>query len=84
MPFEIHRTLMLSTTHLPAGELAAVEAIAILTGEYGWLVYVFSDIDAEETPSLAAAVALAIRETCDFVRFDSDGPLVAELPTFVW
>ena len=84
MPFEIHRTLMLSTAHLPFREVDTVEGEAILSGEYGWLVYVFSDIDASATPSLAAAVALAIREKCDFVRFDSDGPLAAQLPSFEW
>jgi len=35
-------------------------------------------------PTLAAAVALAARENCGFIRFDSDGPLVTELPTYEW
>lgn len=84
MPFEIHRTLMLSTAHLPRGELDAVEETAALSGAHGWLVYVFMDVDAVATPSLAAAVSLAIREKCDFVRFDSDGPVLDALPSFAW
>lgn len=84
MPFEIHRTLMLSTSHLAKSDLGIVEETSSLSGEHGWLIYVFMDIEPKAAPSLAAAVALAIREKCDFVRFDSDGPVVDELPSYAW
>lgn len=42
------------------------------------------DIDPNTAPTLAAAVKLAVREKCVFIRFDSDGPLVDELPTYDW
>ncbi len=84
MSFEIHRTLMLSTAHLKPTELDQLEHHSSMSGEDGWLLYTGRDIDSKSAPTLTAAVALALRENCVFIRFDSDGPLVEELPVFEW
>ena len=55
-----------------------------MSSEDGWLLYTGRDIDPKSAPTLTAAVALALRENCVFIRFDSDGPLVDELPTYEW
>lgn len=84
MPFEIHRTIMLSTAHLAPIELEQLEDHASMSSDDGWLLYTGRDINEKAAPSLTAAVALARRERCVFIRFDSDGPLVDELPAYDW
>ena len=84
MPFEIHRTLILSTAHLAPAELDQLEDHSSMSSEDGWLLYTGRDIDPKSAPTLTAAVGLALRENCVFIRFDSDGPLVEELPTYEW
>lgn len=84
MPFEIHRTIILSTGHVDPRELPQLEDHASMSSDDGWLLYTGRDIDPKTAPTLTAAVALAVRENCVFIRFDSDGPLVAELPTYEW
>ncbi len=84
MPFEIHRTIILSTGHLDPRELPQLEDHASMSSDDGWLLYTGRDIDPNTAPTLTAAVALAVREKCVFIRFDSDGPLVDELPTYDW
>lgn len=84
MAFEIHRTLMLSTAHVAPAELPQLEDHASMHSDDGWLLYTGRDIDPASAPSLAAVVALALREQCVFIRFDSDGPQVDELPVYDW
>lgn len=84
MPFEIHRTIILSTGHIDPRELLQLEDHASMSSDDGWLLYTGRDIDPKTAPTLTGAVALAVRENCVFIRFDSDGPLVDELPTYEW
>lgn len=83
MPHEIQRVLMLSTGHLNVLELGFVSEVATFTSDYGWLVSVHREA-SPRAPSLLAAVALAKQLSCDFVRFDADGPVVEELPAYEW
>jgi len=54
--------------------------------EYGWMIYV-SDSDGAEDgmpEDLAACVELAQDKGCDWLRLDSDGEIVDELPVYEW
>ena len=84
MPFEIHRTILLSTGHIDPRELSQLDAHSSMSSDDGYLLYVGRDIDPLAAPSLVAAVELTRANRCIFIRFDSDGPLVDELPRFEW
>ena len=85
---EIAKMLVLSTGHLTAdtcvyrchGLIGAYEK-----GEYGWFVHVEGTASLDEIPEdLAACLAFAIIEGCEWIMFDRDGPTVPELPTYDW
>lgn len=57
-------------------------------GFYGYLVWCdagFVDMKAEEKhPELQRVIEYAHDHGCKWIRFDCDGPILPELPTFEW
>ena len=85
MPFEIHRTLTLSTSHVDPREVPQLNFHASMVNEHGWLLFTGRDFaSTAAAPVLVEAVKLAAREQCAFIRFDADGPVVDDLPTYDW
>ncbi len=56
--------------------------------EYGWMFYIGSLGDGVTTEDmsagLAAVIELAWKEKLEWVRFDSDGPVLNNIPTYEW
>lgn len=86
----VRKFLDLSTAHLTAETRDAIEAHTINGPVYdhpdgcGWLIWVTvdkdSDIECGEPPDLVAARDLARGLGCDYILFDSDGPIIDGLP----
>lgn len=97
---EIYQTLVLSTSHVRKATAERLDAIctdgtqqqALSTdidgyickwSIYGWVFYCHDH--GEETPSdLVACAAYARAQGCDFIRFDCDGPVMSQLPSWEW
>lgn len=89
----IYKMLDLSTAHLNPESVEALERhvepdspiTVIGESEYGWIVYVSEPDLVKEMPAVLAAILEdARRHGCDYVRFDRDGPVEDDLPTFEW
>lgn len=90
MPFEIHRTLVLSTAHLTA-ETCTLLTDTPLSGwpvaggqtGYGFYIYAHDEIGDEVPSDLAACLTFARSVAgCEYVHFDSDGDPLDALPAF--
>ena len=96
---EIHRTLVLCTSHITEDDGSLLDAeddpslVSYDLGDsYGWLVYIGDPEHASYkaltingySDAFVDAVRLARTNQCAYIRFDPDGPEVAELPTFDW
>lgn len=93
---DVYRLLDLSTAHLPEDIrhcLNTCDGVIADEREYGWLMYVPSEIDEnifdywsdDEADAAAAVLAiwrLAEKRHCKYVLLDQDGPVHAELPTY--
>jgi hypothetical protein len=57
-------------------------------GDYGWFMHVCDDVgitEAHDVPlEIRSAIHVAKREGCQWIMWDCDGPLVAELPEYDW
>lgn len=91
----VRRYLDLSTAHLPrhlaVEGLGEVDGVVAYRLEYGWLMTVPTDADAEaaghdgEVPAEVLAIQRYARERgCDRVLFDADADTVDGLPTWEW
>lgn len=89
----IRRFLDLSTQHLPPdlgqNGLNAAPGVVAYELTHGWLMWVPDDPDEsaqatdEPVPPLVLAIQRYARKRyCDYVLFDSDGDLNADLPTW--
>ncbi len=86
MPTTISRVLELSTAHLPFDEAQspAVDRVASMTCDYGWLFSTAIDVVDDELPHLKALLAFAKSKRCGYLRLDADGPILQALPHFEW
>jgi hypothetical protein len=79
----VQRLLVLSTLHIPG---QSVINDGWIWGDYGcgcWCYAYDDDVFAEMgVPWLAPICAYARRHGCDWIRFDADWNVIAELPTF--
>lgn len=82
----ISQVLELSTTHLSFDEAqnAAVDAVAAMTCDYGWLFSTASTVDEAELPNLKKALEFAKSLGCGYLRLDADGPTTTALAQFEW
>lgn len=89
---EIARTLVLSTAHLhPATArdwMARCPWSCFEKGDYGWFMHVCDDIGITEAHGvpleIRSAIHVAKRADCQWIMWDCDGPVVAELPEYDW
>lgn len=77
---EFDKVLVLSTLHIKQSTYRFVENndVASDRGDYGFTVYVggeWMEEYEEFPPDLKAAIDLARSHKCDYLRFDSDGPV---------
>lgn len=87
----IGKTLELSTAHLAYATSLAMdhgEHCLARTG-YGYLVFADPwDVAHEEVSpipkDLIACMKLALDHNCTYILFDSDEPIIEELPTYDW
>ena len=99
MSYEVQKALVLSTTHLTKeqNDLLTQQGakyggselgIAVDSLAYGYLVYIsseFRDNVRERVPdNIHRAMVLARSFDCDLLRYDADGPIADELPTWEW
>jgi hypothetical protein len=93
MSLEIQKVLVLSTGHLPQevmedlGEGSALtQKYLIAPYEYGAFVWVPTDWSSTDflPKELRDALDFAGIRYCQWVRFDSDGPRVDDLPYWEW
>lgn len=89
---EIARSLVLSTAHMhPATArdwMPRCPWSCFEKGDYGWFMHVCDDVgitEAHDVPlEIRSAIHVAKREGCQWIMWDCDGPLVAELPEYDW
>lgn len=82
----ISQVLELSTAHLTFDEAqnAAVDRVAAMTCDYGWLFSTASTVDETELPNLKKALEFAKALGCGYLRLDADGPTTPALAQFEW
>lgn len=89
----IFQVLDVSTQHVTEKDCAALadagSALPVFPlADYGFLVYAHDadeNWEADEmSPEFFAVLTLALAQNCDYVRFDRDGPVYDDLPTFDW
>lgn len=90
---EIVRTMICSTKHATAEEAEEFDigpSGASMSGAHGWLLWVgWEDGDVSSqpdnpSPGLAGAIAVARRNGCAYLLFDSDGPTLDGVPGYDW
>ena len=87
---EIEKTLVLNTQHITVEASKWLDSSAcgmvIDPYAYGWRFYAGATPIPYAMPhkSIKACVNLAQANDCLWVKFDRDGPLVKELPTYKW
>lgn len=71
--------LIVSTTHLNSKMRRLLESLApgIIEYDWGWIVRLDAELDA-----LEPIVAIARARGCSWIKFDEEGPIFDELPTF--
>jgi hypothetical protein len=98
MSFEITKALCLSTAHISEKTankldstfhqgLRPLEISLWHHREFGYFMpaYPGAEPDSHDLPEdLMACLKLAHMNGCEFLRLDSDGPTVEELPTYDW
>ena len=53
--------------------------------EYGWIVYANELFEGDKKPEdLRTVIKYAQRKGCEWIKLDSDGDLVPELPEYEW
>lgn len=91
----VHKYLDLSTSHLPIelgmGGLASANGVIAYDIEYGWLMWVpldddsFRMVEQEGAPAEVLRIMRHARSLgCGYVRFDADGLVDENLPTWEW
>lgn len=86
---EIARMLICSTAHLTKIEAKGLEIGGYSRGEYGFLLYVGSELDpVPEIPlksdGLVGAMQTARDAGCVYLLLDRDGEKIANVPTYEW
>jgi hypothetical protein len=96
---EFVQMAMLSTAHLPkhiaeafneddSDDASGAEWRAFMPlwdrVEYGYLLWVPTDSTDGLPAELRAIFNWAREERCQWVKFDSDGPIIADLPAWSW
>ena len=100
MNLEIHKTLVVSTAHLTKEVAEMYNAFGTedeypcdlmrprWVRNEGWMLYVpetITGLDVINTPDcISDVIAVAIKNKCQWIMFDSDGPLIEGLPVFKW
>lgn len=92
MTLEITKMLVLSTGHLTeyaCNEFFDTYRHAHNKGEFGGFVYVPTDdcpvMDGDELPGcLIDCLKFADANDCGWVMFDCDGPIIDDLPEYLW
>jgi hypothetical protein len=87
----VQRMLDLNTGHLPehigSTALAGIDGVVAYSTEWGWLMWVPADPagDDKSIPAEVLAIQMYARERdCDYVLFDVDGAVNADLPHWDW
>lgn len=93
-PLEIHKTLVLSISHVRESDLEIISDDLIsyeLDDFSGWLIWVNPEhvtdsvlIKYAASNALRAAIKLAQDNDCLYLKLDIDGPEVEGLPNFYW
>ncbi|MEQ6332988.1 hypothetical protein [Sphingobium sp. MK2] len=90
---EITKALCLSTSHITAATAQSMEEqdsgfpIAVWRGDYGFFVSVHAisrDGGAGLPGDLIDCMERAVTYDCEFLRLDSDGPVMNGLKTYDW
>ncbi len=87
-PYQVDSALVLSTAHLTRKTSERIERdhpdmpSAALMPDYGYFVWVDADWTSDACPELVNVMRFAAARGCQWIRFDCDGPEVAELPLF--
>jgi len=100
MSLEIMQVLVASTGHVTEAEAQLFDRCddtgedlpgnmsSPMRWQYGWMFYIGERGDSVITeglsPGLAAVFELAWKEKIEWVRFDSDGPVLDNIPTYDW
>ena len=93
--YEYDKTLVASTGHITCHDKEVLEdglkELILLSWEYGWIIYLDEDwIDENLIESnrlsmdFVNLMALALKEGCQWLRLDCDGPTYENLPTHEW
>lgn len=92
--YQIEKTLMVSTCHIPDSERAIADADCDRDDDFGWDFLVGQNGDPEvygadakptrAAPNLLALKWLARELKCDRLRLDADGPKLATFPQYEW
>lgn len=84
--------LALSTAHMSPGTAAdwmpECPWACFAKGEWGWFMYVCDDVGITEAASvpleIRSALHVARELRCQWIMWDCDGPIVADLPEYDW
>jgi hypothetical protein len=78
----IEPMLVMSTAHLSAPDREYLDSGkgTVIANAYGWIVYTKQEI----LPGLMPLLDFANKLGCVWIKFDADGPVFDEFPTFDW
>jgi hypothetical protein len=81
----IEPMLILSNSHLNTEMRRLVSSLApgIIEYDFGWIVHVAEEHEAELKP-LAPLLAFARQRGCLWIKFDRDGPILDGLAAYDW
>ena len=97
MKLEIQKTLVLSTAPITETESQLLAGLVDATWDperipltvydhlsYGWNIFTRQTPNLDILPNIRNLISLAVDNGCDWLRFDQDGEIVPDLPTFDW
>jgi hypothetical protein len=91
MDLETYTMVVVSTAHITASEADALDLgdadhlTVIPWSEYGWLIWCAKDADLEGTSdALLRCLEWAQSKGFEYLRLDSDGPEIPDLPKYQW
>ena len=78
----IEPMLIMSTAHLDTRSREYLDSGKgnVIANSYGWIVYTKQEI----LPGLMPLLDFAAAQSCLWIKFDADGPVFDEFPTFNW
>lgn len=83
MDLEIEKILVLSNAHITEEDGGWLDSYGPYIFTFGWVLNT-NGYARNISENIRRCVELAKENDCSMIKFDRDGPVVPELPTFNW